>query len=47
MKRKLKSVFGPIVARLLFSVGKSPDYIFKKLGREATLVQVQKLFNKK
>lgn len=47
MKRKLKSVFGPITARLMFIVGKSPEYVFKKLGREATLVQVKKLFNKK
>ncbi len=47
MKHKLKLIFLPVVARILFRLGKSPQYVFSKCGREATLVQVKNLLSKK
>ncbi|MEO8400131.1 MAG: hypothetical protein ABI550_10030 [Ignavibacteriaceae bacterium] len=46
MIRKLKLFLTPVAARILFRIGKSPEYIINKLGREATLVQIKNLFNK-
>lgn len=47
MKRKFKSILLSVVARILFRIGKSPEYIINKLGREAILVQLKNLQGKK
>lgn len=47
MKGKLKLLITHWAARFLFRLGNSPEGLVKKLGREATLVQVKYLLNKK